>query len=80
MAKRKRTELSLEGKVKLIKASSGRNQRQLADQFGIGKTQVQSILKCKAELLEAYEENGNSARKHLCYRSEHEDIDELTWR
>lgn len=27
-----------------------------------------------------YEDNGNLARKRLRYRSEHEDIDELTWR
>lgn len=79
MAARKRIALSLDQKMELIKASSGRSSRQLADQFGIGRTQVQGILKRKAELMEEYDSNNNGARKRACYRSEHEDIDKLTW-
>jgi len=57
MAKRERKILSLKEKVELIKLqkSAGRSQRDLAEQFGIGKTRVQVILKRKAEFLDSYE-------------------------
>lgn len=45
-SKRKRTELCLEDKVKLIKDSPGKSQRQLAEQYGIGKTQVKKSFIC----------------------------------
>ena len=80
MATKKRTELSLELKVKLIKSCAGKSQRQLSSEFGIGKTQVQCILKRKAELLEAYEDCASPSRKRARYANEHEDIDDLTWR
>ena len=57
MASRRRHELSLGQKLQLIKASGGRSQRQLAPQFNVRKTQFQSILKRKAELLLVYEDN-----------------------
>ena len=79
MSARKRTKLSLQQKVEVIKANAGRSQRQLAEQFGIGKTQVQCILKRRAELMAAYEDNSSGSRKRLCYRHDHDDIDELTW-
>ena len=80
MSLRRRVELSLEQKVELIRACAGKSQRQLALEFGIGKTQVQSILKRKADILDSYDDNGNSSRKRSRYANEHEDIDELTWR
>ena len=47
-AKVKRVELSLEKKIELIKASQfGKSHRDLAQSFGIGKTQVGTILKRK---------------------------------
>ena len=58
----KRNELTLADKVRLLKASDGRSQRSLAAEFGIGKTQVQSILKRKAEYMTAYEENNPTER------------------
>ena len=39
--KRIHKELKLKGKVELIKASPSRSQRSLAEQFKIGKTQVE---------------------------------------
>jgi len=36
----KRKELTVKEKVDLINSSNGKSQRQLAEQFGIGKTQV----------------------------------------
>ena len=57
--KQKCKELSLKEKVSVIRAHEepGSSQRKLAAQFGIGKTQVQCILKRKAEYMAAYEEN-----------------------
>uniref|UniRef100_UPI00398ECA21 uncharacterized protein n=1 Tax=Pristiophorus japonicus TaxID=55135 RepID=UPI00398ECA21 len=66
-----RNELSMKQKVELILQSEGKSQRQLAELFNIGKTQVQTILKRKAEILEAYEGNRDTARKRLCVRMEH---------
>ena len=50
MASCKRRELSLAKKVELIGISVGKSQRELAQMFDIGKTQVQTILKRKSEL------------------------------
>ena len=47
----KRNELTLADRVRFLKASDGRSQISLATEFGIGKTQVQSILKRKAECI-----------------------------
>ena len=57
MSKSKRVQLTLARKIELIKASSGKSLRQLADVFGVSKTQVGTIIKRKAEYLTAYEEN-----------------------
>ena len=78
----KRKELTLEAKIELIKASehSSLSQRQLAAKFGISKTQVQGVLKRKAEFIGAYESNCNLASKRICYHNGESDIDELTWR
>ena len=43
-------------------------QRLLAEQFGVGKTQIQQTIKRKAEYMTAYEENTHSSRKRLCTR------------
>ena len=52
-ARSKRTELSLENNVELIKTSAGKTHRQLAEELNIGRTQVGTILKRKAELMDA---------------------------
>ena len=79
---KKRVDLTLQQKVEVIQASEqpGSSQRTLAEKFGVGKTQIQTILKNKRELLDAYKANADSSRKRLCYRSDYDDIDELTWR
>ena len=41
MSKKTRVELSLEKKVDLIKQSGGKSHRQLAEIYGIGRTQWQ---------------------------------------
>ena len=49
---RKRKVLTLEECVQVIKLlESGRSSCVVADQFGVGKTQIQQTLKRKAELM-----------------------------
>ena len=73
-------ELSLKKKVQLIKESKGKSQRALAEIFKVGKTQVQQILKRKAEYMTAFEENSPSEKKRICPTTEHHNIDEMTWK
>ena len=75
----RRNELSLKDKVKLIKANSYSSQRQLADRFNVGRSQVNRILKRKAEFMEAYEDNECLDRKRVCVSSDYDDIDNATW-
>ena len=51
--KEKRKELSLSDKVNVIKEfeKSGKGQILLAEQFGVGKTQIQQTIKWKAEYI-----------------------------
>ena len=79
MSKRKRVELSLSEKIDLIKNSDGRSCRQLADQYGIGRTQVSTILRRKDELMTAFEENAPAAKKRISTPCQYSDIDQLTW-
>ncbi|XP_007890259.1 tigger transposable element-derived protein 4 [Callorhinchus milii] len=75
-----RKELSLRERVDLIKNSRGKSHRELAVIYGIGRTQVGSILKRKAEYMTAFEENQRPDRKRVCLNSQYEDIDKLTWK
>ena len=63
LAKARRNELTLKEKINLIDASRTQSQRQLADQFNVCKSQVQRILKRKAEFMEAFEQNQRSDKK-----------------
>uniref|UniRef100_H3B4U6 HTH psq-type domain-containing protein n=1 Tax=Latimeria chalumnae TaxID=7897 RepID=H3B4U6_LATCH len=78
-----RKELSLKDKVTLIKSheSTGKSQCKLAEDFGIGKTQVCEILKTKAELMTAFEENENMDRKRINLFKEdgHNKINNTVW-
>ena len=67
MAKARHNELTLKEKINLIDASRTQSQRQLADQFNVGKSQVQCILKRKAEFMKAFEENQRSDKKMSLY-------------
>ena len=62
----KRKFLTLVERVKVIELNNkNRSARKIAEDFGVGKTQVQNILKRKAEVLEEYENNISGARKRL---------------
>jgi hypothetical protein len=47
--------------------------------LGVGKTQIQTINKRKAEILEDYENNVSSDRKRKRHKSGNEEINELCW-
>ena len=76
----KRTSLALKDRVALIKSfeERGKSQRQLAVEFGVGKTQVQDALKRKAEFMAAYEQNASNDMKRLRSFGTLE-IDSMTW-
>lgn len=79
MASRKRNELSLRQKVDLLKSSEGKSSRQLAEFYGVGRTQVQNILKRKREILDSFDNNGLSIRKRQCVSSANDDLNDLMW-
>ena len=51
----------------------------MAEKYNIGKTQVASILKRKAEYLAAFEENRQGDRKRNCYSNECNIKDTAMW-
>ena len=63
MATQKRTELSIKEKVELLKNSDGKSSRQLSEKYGVGRTQVQNLMKRKREILDSYmyEDDANSS-------------------
>ena len=79
MATKKRRELTLKDKIDLIKKSDGKSSRQLAEIYGVGRTQVQNILKRKRELTEQYEENANDGRKRQCVSTGNDKLNDVMW-
>lgn len=80
-ASKKRKVLTLEDRVKVIKLlESGRSTRLVAEEFGVGKTQVQQTLKRKAEFMSDYENNVNPESKRQKRVTVNDDINELTWK
>ena len=65
-------------KLRLIKESKTKSQRNLASQFGISVGAVNNILKRNREYENLGEENYNQNVKRL-KRSTNEDVNELTW-
>ena len=51
----------------------------IATNFGVGRTQIQNILKHKKELKTEYKENQPSTRKCQLQTTENDDINRLTW-
>ncbi|XP_070539531.1 tigger transposable element-derived protein 4-like [Ptychodera flava] len=84
MAKDLRKTLTLnDQKVELIQlyeASGGSmGLRKLAERYGVRRTQIQSILTCKAEVLEDFESNGPGEQKRKIRKTGNEEINALTW-
>ena len=61
-----RKTLSLSERIEVIRVSEqGRGIRKLAEQFGVGKTQISQTLKRKAEWQQLYSKPGSETRKRL---------------
>ena len=77
----KKRKVFLEDRVKVIRLlESGRSTRLVAEEFGIGKTQVQQTLKRKAEFMADYENNVNPDSKRQKCVTVNDNINELTWK
>ena len=50
--------------------NKNRNACKITVGFGVGKTEVQNILKRKSQVLDVYENNTSGARKLLCRNSQ----------
>ena len=60
MATRKRVILTLHSKVKVIRQhEKGIGSRQLAAEFGVGKTQINNIVAAKADILKLWDDGVN---------------------
>ncbi len=75
----KRTCLTLEERVRALKMfESGKSTRFVADQMGVGRTQIQNAVKRKREIMEEYEANENCEKKRPRRATEYDDINDLT--
>ena len=83
MATRKRKILSLEERIKVIEsANKGKETaRTLAERLGIGKTQIQSILRDKEKIIQTWKEGlADKDRKYVKARKcTYGDVNELVW-
>ena len=78
MPPKARKTLTLEERVKVINlSSSGKSCKKIAEELRVGKTQIQFIVKRKAEVLEEYESNASLNRKRKMRKTGNEEINEL---
>ena len=78
---RKRKVLTLEERVSVLKkVGDGKSCRSIALELGVGKTQIQSIVKEKDELTKRWESGSRADAKYSKPRTaSYEDIDEVMW-
>ncbi|XP_053390017.1 tigger transposable element-derived protein 4-like [Mercenaria mercenaria] len=80
-SKRDRKCLTLEDRVKCLKLLElGKSSCVVAAKIGVGRMQVQNVLKRKREIMEEYESNGNLSLKRLKRDTEYSDINSLVYR
>ena len=78
MPPKPRKTLTLEERVKVINMnSSGKSCKKIAEELGVGKTQIQCIMKRKAEVLEDFESSTSLNRKRKMRKTGNEEINEL---
>lgn len=68
--------LTLDDRVRVIELSKSKSARKIAMEMGVGKTQIQNIVKRKAEILHDFENNVSGGRKRV-RRTGNEDINDL---
>ena len=73
MATRKRVLLTLDCKVKVIRQHEKGIicSRQLAAEFGVGKTQINNIVTAKADILKLWDDGVNGRRKFFFFVIRH---------
>ena len=78
MSRKEFKQLTLAEKVDLIKNSDGRSGQSLAQQYGVSRATVYNVLKRKADLMQAYEDNepANKKRATVC---RFEVVNEFIW-
>ena len=81
MSKAPKKTLSLEDKVKAIRMyDQKQSSRNVAREFGVGKDQIQRLMKRKAQVLDEFESNAPNDRKRKIRKTGNEDINDLTWK
>ncbi|XP_052268287.1 tigger transposable element-derived protein 6-like [Dreissena polymorpha] len=81
-AKRRRVELTLEDKIKLITESTAQPKpslKALCERFKIGKSTVGDILKKKNVYQEQWEKNASGSKFHFDNECKFDRLNELTW-
>ena len=78
--KMSRKVLTFSERVKAITLhDGGKSSRDVAQIMGVGRTQIQQIIKRRSEVLEDYENNVSSDRKRKRHKTGNEDINDLCW-
>lgn len=73
--------MTLEERVKCLKLlEQGKSSRVIATEMGVGRTQVQGVLKRKREIMDEYEGNGNLDIKRQRPNSDFGDLNTLVYR
>ena len=77
----KQTVLTLEQRIEVIRKSEKEklSNRKIAEQMGVGRTQIDNVLKRKADILTDYENNTGPERKRQRRPTGNEDINVLVW-
>lgn len=81
MPPKKRSALTLEQRVEVIRKSEKEHlsNRKIAEQLGVGRTQIDNVLKRKAEVLTDFENNMPIERKRQRRPTGNEEINILVW-
>ena len=81
MSSKTKKTLTLEEKVKALQMyDQNPSSRKVAEAFGVGKDQIQRLVKRKADIMNEFETNVPSDRKRKVRKTGNEDINELTWK
>lgn len=81
-SQKKRKCLDISGKVKVLefaKQNPNLGSRKLADHFGFGKTQIQTILKNKDAIMDAYASNETPNHAKRKRSSKYSDVNQAVW-
>jgi kinesin family protein 6/9 len=78
-SKRKITTLKLEERYEVLKLyDTGKSSRQIASELGVGRSQIQNILKRKSQVIEDYFGNGDLDRRRKLRKTGFEDVNQRT--